>query len=222
MILDIKPLRDTFRERMKAIRRLLDVGDPITGAANASPIDREVRGLSVLLLFAAYENLITTLCRQLIDAAKSLNIPNGELKIGIRQFAVHSMFISMNASSQSKVWRETGRKAIECILNDTNCTLDSQIFPSDGSFMKKSQVLLFAEIFELGDPGAILKEAWVSLDAIVSQRNDIAHGKSTPAEIGRSYSSQDIRTLVDNWETRWIEYLQLVKMLANKRRFYKA
>jgi len=66
--------------------------------------------------------------------------------------------------------------------------------------MKRSQVSLISDIFGLGDPGKILKEIWERLDTIVIQRNYIAHGKMTPEEVGRSYSSSEVKNLVDLWK----------------------
>ena len=63
--------------------------------------------------------------------------------------------------------------------------------------MRCSQVYLFCDLFELGDPGLILKEIWDRLDTVVVERNDIAHGKATPEEVGRAYSSADVRSLVE-------------------------
>ena len=87
--------------------------------------------------------------------------------------------------------------------------------------MKKSQVRLFCDIFNLGDPGRILKEIWVILDTIVVERNNIAHGKATPEEVGRSYSREDVRKLVDSWQARWLEFIAYVEVEAAGRDFYR-
>jgi hypothetical protein len=214
-----KPYRDELLRRVSTIRRMLDVGDPLVPPPN--DIGREVRGLVILLLFASYENLLTSLCRGLLEQAASLRVGNRRLRTGFRQFAVHNVLVSISASTERKIWKEAGRKLLECAFATRECTIDTSIFPADGTFMKRSQVSLFFDIFELGDPGAILKEVWVNLDAIVAERNNIAHGKATPEEVGRAYSRDDVRTLVDSWETRWLEFIGHVESKASVRDFYR-
>jgi hypothetical protein len=77
------------------------------------------------------------------------------------------------------------------------------------------------DIFELGDPGCILREVWDRLDTIVIERNNIAHGAATPEEVGRAYSSMDTRNLVDIWESRWLELIEHVETSASNRDFYR-
>lgn len=218
---DGTPYRDELRARLSTIRRILDVGDPVPPSAGPN-ISREVRGLAVLLLFASYENLLTSLCRGLLETASKLRVGNRRLKTGFRQFAVHGLFDSIRGASEKKLWKETGRKLLEQAFSPRACTIDAAVFPTDGSFMKCSQVSLMFDIFELGDPGPILKEIWARLDTIVVERNNIAHGKSAPEDIGRGYTSQEIRDLVDLWDRRWIELIDYVEARAASRDFYRA
>jgi hypothetical protein len=217
---ECEPYRAEFKRRVETIRRILDTGDPVVAGA-AIDISRETRGLAILLLFASYENLITTLCRGLLEKAKSLRVGNRRLRPSIKQFAVFNIFESIKTSSEGKIWQEKGRQLIDCIFDSRNCTIDENKFPSDGSYMKKSQVSLFCTIFDLGDPGSILKEVWVRLDTIVSERNRIAHGSAVPEEIGRFYTSSEIRHLVNLWECRWCDFIDHVEIKASVRDFYR-
>ena len=216
-----EPYRDELLRRLSTIRRMLEVADPPGPPPNGADIGREVRGLVILLLFASYENLLTSLCRGLLEQAASLRVGNRRLRTGFRQFAVHNFLVSISASTEKKIWKESGRKLLECAFASRECTIDANIFPVDGSFMKRSQVSLFFDIFELGDPGPILKEVWVILDTIVTERNNIAHGKATPEEIGRAYSREDVAKLVDSWEARWLEFIGHVESKASVRDFYR-
>lgn len=219
---DGTPYRDEFNLRIQTIERILDVADPSAAPTLKLNVSREARGLAILLLFASYENLMTSLCRGLLEKAISLRVGNRRLKSGFKQFAVHHIFKSISESSESKIWRESGRKIIDCIFESKSCSVDSNLFPIDGSFMKRSQVKLFCEIFELGDPGPILMEIWSRLDTIVVERNNIAHGQMTPEQIGRAYSHADIRKLVTDWKVRWIDFINHVEKTASSRDFYRS
>ena len=177
--------------------------------------------MAIVLLFASYENLLTGVCRGLLEAAVRLRVGNRRLKNGLRLFAVHRDLQAISDSSDAKLWRESGLKLMEAVSQSNKCTVDVDLFPADGSFMKSSQVRLVCELFELGDPGPILKEVWVRLDTIVAERNGVAHGRLTPEEVGRNYTLSDIRVLIDAWQIRWTEFIQHIESLASSRDFFR-
>ena len=190
---DGQPYRDELLRRLGSIRNVLDAADPTPPAPPGQDIGRELRGFVILLLFASYENLLTSLCRGLLEAAVTLRVGNRRLRRGFRQFAVHHHFKSIADASAGKLWKDSGPQLLDCIFDSRQCTVNTDTSPADGSFMKRSQVSLFCDIFELGDPGTILKEVWGRLDTIVTERNGIAHGRLTPEEVGRNYSLADVQ-----------------------------
>ena len=174
-----------------------------------------------MLLFASYENLLTSLVRGLLETAAKLRVSNRRLKTGIRVFAVYGDLQAIANASDRKIWTE-GLKLMEKAATSRRCTLNTALFPADGSFMKSSQVTFVCDLFGLGDPGHILREVWGQLDAIVSYRNGIAHGRLTPEEVGRNYTLSELNTLVDQWEQRWSEFVNHVGLKACTRDFYRS
>jgi hypothetical protein len=205
---------------LDAVRRLIDATDQAHNP-HAPDAGREARGLAIVLLFASYENLLKSLCRRLLEIASTLRVGNRRLRKGFRLFAVHNQFRSASRASDRKIWRDIGPSLMACVFDSRQCSIDPNLFPSDGSFMKRSQVSLFCEIFELGDPGFILKEIWDRLDTIVTERNGIAHGSLTPEEVGRNYSLTDIKTLVSVWQLRWVSFIDHIESKAQNRVFYR-
>lgn len=218
---DGQPYRDELIRRLVAIQHILDathISPPPLGITDAG---REARGLAIVLLFASYENLLTSLCRRLLEIAATLHVGNRRLRKGFRLFAVHKQLYSVSNVSEGKIWRGKGLELLDCAFDSRNCSINPNLFPSDGSFMKRSQVALFCEIFELGDPGPILREVWDRLDTIVSERNGIAHGRLTPEEVGRNYSLADIESLVNLWSQRWASFIDHIESRAQNREFYR-
>ena len=218
MVLDVRPFVAELATRIDTIRRVVAAAHAPT--AVAPDITREARGLAILLLFASYENLLTSLCRGILEAAAKLRVGNRRLKTGFRVFAVYSVLQAIANASDRKIWQE-GPRLVTTAAESKKCTLNTTAFPSDGSFMKSSQVRLVCDLIALGDPGPILKEVWNRLDTVVTQRNHIAHGQATPEEIGRTYTQAEIDTLVNLWETRWREFLQHVGTQAASRAFFR-
>lgn len=220
---DGTPYRNEFCRRIDTVRRMLDVADPPGLPETGAYIGREIRGLVILLLFASYENLLKSLCRGLLQTAVSLRVGNRRLRTGFRIFAVFDVIRAVLASEEKEkhIWKKAGGDLLELAADPKKCTINPYIFPHDGSFMKRSQVTLFFRIFNLGDPASILQDIWEKLDTIVVQRNKIAHGEMTPEEVGRTYSSEDVRALVNAWERRWMEFILHIEEKASLREFYR-
>ncbi|WP_367402092.1 hypothetical protein [Kocuria marina] len=190
--------------------------------AGSGPIAKEARGLAVVLLFAAYENLLSTLTRTLLEAAIKCRVGNRRLRPGFRMFAIESAVKSMKDMSDKKIYSHSLPRLLDQIDSGGRaCTINPAAFPSDGSFMKTSQIKVWCDTFEIGPPQRILRRTWGSVDTIVMQRNHIAHGAQTPDEVGREYSEAEIRTLIEDWRQDWTDFLVHVEQLGSSRDFYR-
>lgn len=218
-----------LQERIDTARRLIDATHASSNqtqqtGTTSSPttISREARGLVIVLLFASYENLLTTLTRTLLEAAVRLRVSNSRLRPGLRAFAVYNTAQSLRDSSDKKMFSATIPSLLEVASSrNKNCTIDTTRFPYDGSFMKKSQIQLWCQIFEVPNPGAILSNIWPAIDTVVTERNAIAHGRETPEQVGRGYSENEIRVLINDWHNDWTNFLTTIEALAQNRDFFR-
>lgn len=205
---------------MAVIDQLLNETHPTPPAVG--PISREARGLAVLLMFAAYENLFTTLTRTLLEAAQALRVGNRRLQPGFRAFALSDAAKSLRETSDKNLFANALPKFVELAGRTTpGPTINTDAFPNDGSFMKRSQVKVWCETFGVAHPAKVLANIWENIDAVVSQRNGIAHGRLTPDEVGRDYTEAEIRLLHQNWSDDWIAFLTHVDSLASTRDFFR-
>ncbi len=163
-----QPFKEELSLRLTAIRRLLDATHSSTADesedSSSTDASRDARGLAILLMFACYENLITSICRRLLEIAQTLRVGNRRLKRGFQLFAIHNQLQSLSKVSERKIWQETGIRLLDTVLDSRNCSINPDLFPVDGSFMKRSQIELLFQLFELGDPGVVLKEVWGRFD----------------------------------------------------------
>jgi hypothetical protein len=220
-VINIQPLVTDLNDRILTAVRLIDETHP-KGASQQGPISREARGLAIVLLFAAYENLLRTLTRTLLEEAVRLRVGNRRLQPGFRAFALVNSAKSIRDLSQRKVYSH----GLPRLVRDADpggrvCTIDSNSFPDDGSFMKQSQISLWCSLFGIADPHTILRRSWTSVDAVVVQRNEIAHGRETPDDVGRRYTEQEIRLLIVDWHADWLDFLVDVGQRAANRAFFR-
>lgn len=211
--------RSELRDRVDVVRDLLIATNP---PVQATPdVGAEGRGLSIVLLFGAYERLMTSLVQSLLEYVATLRVGSRRLRPGLKVFALFDKVQGLTAAAGPSIWTNHG-PAIITLLENGHCSdLRSDLFPKDGSYMRASQVSLVAKLFGMDDPGTILKEVWGRLDTLVVERNGIAHGRLTAGEVGRNYTPAEVHALAYLWCQRWTEFLDHVETKAASRSFFR-
>lgn len=219
-MISVTPHRQALQQRIDVVVSLIDETHPSLPAVGM--ISREARGLAIVLLFAAYEELLKSLTRTILETVVRLRISNSRLQPGLRAFAIQNAAKSLRSVGEKRLHVKAIPSIIELIgRTDQTPTVSPSDFPDDGSFMKQSQVEVWARTFQVGPPGAILKRVWNSIDGVVAQRNEIAHGATTPQDVGRRYTEQEMRTLISNWSSDWDDFLVHVEGCASTRDFFR-
>jgi hypothetical protein len=215
-----------LQDRIDSATRLIDAthsaSAPASVGVTASPISREARGLVIVLLFAAYENLLRSATRSLLEAAVSLRVGNRRLQPGFRAFALYTSAQSVRDISEKRLYSDGLPKLVLAAdPGGRTCTIDPNSFPTDGSFMRSSQIALWCKVFALPHPASILRRTWAAVDTIVVQRNGIAHGGLTADLVGRDYTESEIRQLISDWQDDWLDFLDVVEQKGSTRDFYR-
>lgn len=209
--------RTNFVQRLDTVRGIVDAAHP-GGAPTAT--SREIRGLAILLLYAAYENLLTSLCRAILEATVQLRVGNRRLRPGLKLVAGYSSIQSIQSVSPNAIWR-SGFDLVDVIEKSRGCSIDPAVFPTDGSHFRRGQVQTFCRVFGLSDPAPVLREAWQRIDTVVAERNAVAHGALSPGDVGRTYSYADIVSLIDLWQLRWCDFMDWIEATATSRDFFR-
>src|ERR1039457_7240224 len=143
-MININPHIIAFQDRIDSSIRLVDethprIPSPATGAA--SPIPREAKGLVFVLLYGAYENLMYSLTRSLLEEALKMRVGNRRLRPGFRAFALASSARSIKDLSDKRLSSHGLPKLVQAAdPGGRVCTIGPTAFPVDGSFMKSSQI----------------------------------------------------------------------------------
>jgi hypothetical protein len=176
--------------------------------------------LAIELLFASNEHLMKSLTQTLLEGAVRCRVGNARLQPGFRAFALKGTAQSIRDRNPKEMYT----RILPDLVASTSrggrvCTINTTAFPDDGSFMKRSQIELWCQLFAVGHPARVLRRTWGSINAVVGQRNDIAHGEQTAEWIGRGYTEADIRGLIRDWRADWEDFLNHVGALAANRDF---
>lgn len=217
---DLTAQRAALASNIEEVRSLLlDAHPPVSRTPDIGPT---ARGLSMVMLFAAYEKLLKSTCVSLLEAAGAIGVKNRRLHPGLRLFAVYPLLQGVNASGKNAIWSNHGPEIVKRLAEGDCSQIATSVFPDDGSFMKPSQVELFCELFRLGHPARVLREVWPRLDQVVRDRNAVAHGNETAEQVGRRYSFDDVLVLTYFWHLRWHEFADHVEHSGSVRSFFRS
>lgn len=214
-----------LNDRLDSAVRLVDEthkGVGTTGGSMVGPVSREARGLAVVLVFAAYENLLKSLTQTLLEGAIKCRVGNRRLQPTFQVFAFDSSLRSaMAVEGKDRYTKSLPRLVDTANMPGSRCSINPSSFPSDKSFMRASQIQVWCDLFDVGDPAQLLPNIWSTVNTVVAQRNAIAHGQKTPDEVGRTYTEQDSRDLIEAWRIDWSTFVTHVGQLASTRDFYR-
>ncbi|WP_146143612.1 MAE_28990/MAE_18760 family HEPN-like nuclease [Bifidobacterium callitrichos] len=183
-------------------------------------VKKSIRGLAIVMLFGAYEKMIKTLCAELIETASTFRGKQRNLSPQFRMVGIASQINAIRdpAAKKSTLWERTLPNVLKQI--DGEASALTEIWPDNGEYMKRSQVLIFCQFFNLGEAIGSLGKVHNIIDSIVSQRNQIAHGELTAQEVGRNYSEVDIDSLINDWENGWSNFLDSVSSIVSNKAYF--
>jgi len=165
----------------------------------SAPDDRVVRGLIYVILFGAYEWLLKRSVSAVVSSVNSHAIARNQMLWGLLCMSMDAEIQSFRASPVRKVWAKA--PALLRLVEDKSAATVSDVFPSDGSFMKPSQLQLIWALLELpGDPWPDSRLIG-RITEIREARNDIAHGENPPEFYGSRITDGEMKARIDdmNW-----------------------
>lgn len=217
--LQLDPIRLEFNDQMDLADELLAVGNKTVTLANLG-ISRETRGLTMVILFAAYEKLLRSLAREILETTTTYRGYRRNLAPGIRALSLSGAVSSVKDSSKKNLWSQ-GVAAIDADLSSPASSLNTSAFPETGTFMDEWQLSVYCKTFGITNWGAALQSAKPLIEEIRQARNDVAHGDQTAREVGRNTSIGDMQAKVAAWRGGWNRFLDLVEIQAAQSSFFK-
>lgn len=187
--------------------------------ATESSIGAQIKGMSLVLMFAGYERLLNDICKELLRTASSYRGSASRLTAGFRTVYIYPKLESFRNCSRAKRWCDSAIKVSKA-FDDVNVLLAEGFFPDDGSYMEQSQVQAFCSFFGLTNPEVSLRDAWNRIPEIREARNAIAHGRERCSFYGGRYSAKELKNLSQVWRRGWLGFAQQVEVDAKSTGFW--
>lgn len=152
------------------------------------------RGLVFVEIYAIYEYTLRTSTRHSIAEIAACGHSFVNLKPSLQALFLDAELKSLREVSEKKVWEKRIALFEKAISTDGITPVD--VMPHDGNYYRHTQLQMTFDVLGINKAITTRKRYKYSIDEVVNNRNRIAHGEETPAEVGRRYSDADIRTRV--------------------------
>jgi hypothetical protein len=156
------------------------------------------KGLAFVQMYATYEYAVRSGVQATLAALRATAVELRTLRRDLLALVLDSHWDSASASGRSRVWDSRMALIAHVDSRESTASVRDDLFPTDGSHYRVSQIRTIWKIFCVGvpvvpDPRLI---AWI--DELIENRNAISHGRRTPEDVGARYSWQEIGKRVDD------------------------
>lgn len=224
--LSLKPQVDLFEQSMDELDLLLstiktktiEIGGPVDGSEEL--LSKTIKGLSFVMMFCAYENLVKGIVRALLETASTFKGKVKSLQSGIVSAALYPT-VQAICDCKNPSTRMFKTVELNSLLDQNIGNLSiSDVFPENKKYMDHSQVKDICQLFSLDDPGPIVQWSWGKLDTVRRNRNSVAHGSRLPSDVGSQYSTADICEYSAHWRKDWIRFASSIEAQASDSSFW--
>ncbi len=148
------------------------------------------RGFYFVYIYGIFEWFVTSVVKRTIEKINESNSTIDELIYDIYPLIFSREFDSIYKAGNATKWEKRAR--ISERLNKNDIVHIDDLLPTDGRNIQKKQLESIALVFGLKDSAFPNDECQGYLVEAVENRNHIAHGDESPAEVGKRFTVKDL------------------------------
>jgi len=149
------------------------------------------RGLIFVQAYAAYEYTVRTAIHQAIVEIAAKGHSFRDLKPSLLALFLDNELKSVKTCGDKRIWETRIALMAKTFSADPITAVD--VVPHDGNYYRHTQLQMTFDVLGVKRAITTRRRYRYTIDEVVDNRNEIAHGESTAAEVGRRYSYPDMR-----------------------------
>lgn len=182
------PLRSEIEGRFAAVEAFFK-------ANRKQEVSPTIRGLAFVQIYAAYEYASRAAVAAAIADISAKKLRLKDLRAPIAALFLAPELEGLQTQAKKKIW-EARIGLIEKLYSKDTATVPPATFPLDGEHFRSSQLVLIFKIFGITRRPTRRGPHMLRIDEVVENRNDIAHGLSTPEAVGGRYTRADVLRII--------------------------
>lgn len=183
------PLKTEVLERFAAAESFFKATRSLGGTT-----EQTAKGLMFVQIYAVYEYTARAVVRSAIVAIAAHRHKPQDLLPSLMALFLDSGLSGLRDCPKRDVW-ERRIALFESLFSDSPVELSNTVFPSDGTHFRHKQLQTIFKVLGIQRTPAQRKRHLYRVDEVVNQRNAIAHGDESPANVGRTYTRAEISNI---------------------------
>jgi hypothetical protein len=180
-------LKSDVDSRFEAAKSFLSA----TGTSRCK-IAATAKGLTFVQLYAAYEFTVSSVVRVAIDSINAHGHKMSEISPSLMALYLDGELNALRDCSKKNIW-DTRLKIFERAFSDDIIALQNTAGPpSAGEHYRYPDLVKIFAVFGIRRLPVRRRAHYLRIDEIVRNRNQIAHGAETAADVGRRYTYNDM------------------------------
>lgn len=175
------------------------------------------KGLFYVHIYGVFEFTITSCVKKTISSINMENININDIQPLLFSLALNSECDSIS-STRNRNWPQRWN-LFEKIRDNTITQISTDLIPTDGKNIRYSQLESIWKTFCISAPILNAPAIGGRLKDIVDNRNAIAHGNNTPAEIGSRVTITDLYNRYNEMSSYCSYVIQVFEDYVNNKEF---
>ena len=190
-------LRSEVSARFENIRRFFEANS----ARRTGHLATTAKGLVFVQIYAVYEYTINQTVSQAIESIKKHRHRIGDLSPQLLALVLDPELRSLRDVQRKHEWDRRLRLFERAFSGELVDLSGETQLPTDRSHYRASQLELIFKVFGISRMPVRRHRHKDRIAEVVGHRNAIAHGRETPEDIGRRYTSSEIRKAIQQIES---------------------
>lgn len=173
-------------------------------------LSQTARGLVFVQAYAIHESTVVNVVRFASEAIVAHSLTYADLRPSLLAMFLDAELSSVRDCGIRNLWD----RRIELFrLSTSNDLLRSadQTMPTDGSHFRHTHIKLILKVLGITRAPTTRRRHLYRIDEVVNNRNFIAHGEKTAAEVGRGYSNGDIWNIIRQMRSACLRLIHIVE-----------
>jgi RiboL-PSP-HEPN len=180
------PLQSDIDARFEAVKSFL------TATGRFGDVGATVRGLAFVQLYATYEFTVRGVVQVAIDSINAHGHRMNEIAPSLMALYLDSELSSLKDCGPRRVWDARLKIFERAFSGDVVALSNNTGPPSDGTHYRHTHLLMIFAVFGIRRLPVRRRAHYFRIDEVVNNRNQIAHGAETAADVGRRYTYPDM------------------------------
>ena len=167
------------------------------------------KGLAFVQVYAVYEDTVRKTVSEAINLINAHNHEIRELSPSLMTLFLDPEIRSLRESGPNIEWRSRFRLFERAFTRQRTDLSSDTALPTDGTHFRFEQLVLIFDVFGIKRLPVRRVRHKQRIREVVANRNAIAHGGETPEAVGRRYTRDDIRKVIQQMRSVCMLWVQV-------------